>query len=53
MIAASLATMTVGGTGSNQYEKSNSPNSDDKKSNVDAAKTLKEWLSLLRVILLT
>lgn len=41
MIAASLANMTVGGTGSNQYEKSNRANSPDSTSNKDAAKFLK------------
>jgi len=40
MIAAALANMTVGGYGNNQYEKSNCPNSDDSKSNKDAAKSL-------------
>jgi len=40
MIAASLANMTVGGTGSNQYEKSNRANSPDSTSNKDAAKSL-------------
>ena len=45
--------MTVGGTGSNQHVKSQSANLHDAKSNEDAAKTLKEWVSLLRVILLT
>jgi hypothetical protein len=40
MTAAALATMTVGGTGSNQHEKSKRENSTDSKSNGDAAKTL-------------
>lgn len=40
MIAATLANMTVGGTGSNQYEKSNRPNSVDSKSMGSAAKSL-------------
>ena len=40
MIAAALANMTVGGTGSNQHEKSNRVNLPDSKSNESAAKAL-------------
>ena len=40
MTAAALANMTVGGTGSNQHEKSKRTNLSDSKSNGDAAKTL-------------
>ena len=40
MIAASLANMTVGGSGSNQYGDSNRTNSSESKSNEDAAKSL-------------
>lgn len=40
MIAASLANMTVGGTGSNQYEKSNRENSPDSKTNKQAGDQL-------------
>jgi len=40
MIAASLANMTVGGYGNNQYEKSNRVNLPDSKSNESAAKAL-------------
>ena len=40
MTAAALATMTAGGTGSNQHEKSKRTNLSDSKSNGDAAKTL-------------
>lgn len=40
MTAAALATMTVGGTGSNQHEKSKRENSTDTKSNKDAADQL-------------
>jgi hypothetical protein len=40
MTAAALATMTVGGTGRNQHEKSKRENSTDSKSNKDAADQL-------------
>ena len=40
MTAAALANMTVGGTGSNQHEKSKRENSTDSKSNKDAADQL-------------
>lgn len=40
MTAAALATMTVGGTGSNQHEKSKRNNCSDSKSNKDAADKL-------------
>ena len=48
MIAASLANMTVGGDGNNQYEKSNRLNLACFKSNEDAAKDLNVSLNTVK-----